>query len=135
MSFKFHPFFIGSIGSWFHAYRHQFNLTTEHNVQTIHINIRNNRKHLKSAWMESNQITKSYSSSTVSQANEKPYYDYDNGVVDDTVDDDGDGNKQKSLRKQINVRKPSTMLNTMRERRAANIFNDNYVTDAQNNGK
>lgn len=68
------------------------------------------------------------------------YYDYENGVRDDTVDiddddGDGDGNKQKSLRKRINERKPSPMLNTMRERRAANIFNDNYVTDAQNNGK
>lgn len=61
------------------------------------------------------------------------YYDYDNGVG--ATVDDRDGNKQKSLRKQINERKPSTMLNTMRERRAANIFNENYVTDAQNNGK
>lgn len=85
--------------------------------------------------MDPNLITKNTSSSTVSQANEMPYYDYDNGVRDDTVDDDGDGNKQKSLQKQINERKPLPMLNTMRERRAANIFNENYVTDAQNNGK
>lgn len=36
----------------------------------------------------------------------------------------------------IGERKQSPMLNTMmRERRAANIFNENYVTDAQNNGK
>lgn len=32
-------------------------------------------------------------------------------------------------------RKPSPMLNIMRERRAANILNENYVTDAQHNGK
>lgn len=32
-------------------------------------------------------------------------------------------------------RKPSTMLNTMRKKRSANPFNENYVTDSQNNGK
>lgn len=67
----------------------------------------------------------------MTQANEMSYYDYENGVRDDTVDDDGDGDGNK----QTSLRKPSPMLNTMRERRAANIFNENYVTDAQNNGK
>lgn len=37
---------------------------------------------------------------------------------------------------QTGERKQSPILNTMmRERRAANTFNENYVTDAQNDGK
>lgn len=60
------------------------------------------------------------------------YYDYDNS------DDDNIGNKHKYQQqhsREQTERKPSPMLNTMRKRRAANIFNENYVTDAQNNGK
>lgn len=67
----------------------------------------------------------------MSPSNEMSIYDYDS-TIDENNDD---SNKLKSLRKRTNERKPSLMLNTMRERRAANIFNENYVTDAQNNGK
>lgn len=67
-----------------------------------------------------------------------PYYsDYDNSGDDD----DDVGNKQNKYQ-QYGAKspaqtewKPSQMLKTMRQRRAANIFNENYVTDAQNNGK
>lgn len=66
-----------------------------------------------------------------------PYYsDYDNSGDDD----DDVGNKQNKYQqypvpRAQTERKPSQMLKTMRERRAANIFNENHVTDAQNNGK
>lgn len=71
-------------------------------------------------------------------SSERPYYDYDNS--DDDDDDDGDNdvaNKQNKYQQPPlqTERKPSSMLKTMRERRAANILNENYVTDAQNNGK
>lgn len=75
----------------------------------------------------------------LSSASETLYYDYDNNKDDAGADDDGDdvGNKKHNKYQQQpqTERKPSPMLNTMRERRAANIFNENYVTDAQNNGK
>lgn len=69
-----------------------------------------------------------------------PYDDYDNNNNDDDGDGDSDddvGNKkQNKYQQQLQTeRKPSPMQNTMRKRRAANIFNENYVTDAQNNGK
>lgn len=70
-----------------------------------------------------------------------PYYDYDNSNDDDGDDDDDDDssstNKKQSKHQQQSQtqRKSSPMLNTIRERRAANILNENYVTDAQNNGK
>lgn len=67
---------------------------------------------------------------------EVAYYDYDNSG-DDSGDDDDVGNKHnKHQQPQVQTeRRPSPMLNIMRERRAANIFNENYVTDAQYNGK
>lgn len=69
----------------------------------------------------------------MSTVNEIPYYDYNNDATDDN---DVDDNTQKSLDQRIlSERKPSTMLNTMRKRRAANIINENYVTDAHNNGE
>lgn len=66
-------------------------------------------------------------------SSEVAYYDYDNSGDDD----DDVGNKHnKHQQPQVQTeRKPSQMLNIMRERRAANIFNENYVTDAQYNGK
>lgn len=69
-----------------------------------------------------------------------PYYDYDNNHDGDDDDDDGDddvGNKKQNKYQQPpqTERKSYQILNTIRERRAANIFNENYVTDAQNNGK
>lgn len=71
-----------------------------------------------------------------------PYYDYDNSSDDDGDDDDDDDSSSSSNKKQNKhqkqsqtQRKSSPMLNTIRERRAANILNENYVTDAQNNGK
>lgn len=62
-----------------------------------------------------------------------PYYDYDNS-------DDNDAGKKQSKYQQHpeppTERKSTQMLtNAMRSRRAANIFNENYVTDTQNNGK
>lgn len=69
--------------------------------------------------------------STVSQV--PPYYDFDNS---DDDDDDNDGENKQSKYQQhpeaSTERKSSQML---RARRAANIFNENYVTDTQNNGK
>lgn len=73
-----------------------------------------------------------------STVNEMPYYsDYDNSGDDD---DDDFGNKQNKYQQYRDSpaqteREPSQMLKTIRERRAANIFNENYVADAQNNGK
>ncbi|XP_031630325.1 uncharacterized protein LOC116345246 [Contarinia nasturtii] len=74
------------------------------------------------------------------------YDDYITSIDDDDDDDDDDirngdnvGTKKQPNKQQPQPppvqteRKPSQMLNTMRKRRAANIFNENYVTDAQNN--
>lgn len=64
---------------------------------------------------------------------EVPYDDYDNGDDDNVAE-----NKQSKYQQHPEPpteRKSSLMLNTMRTRRAANIFNENYVTDTQNNGK
>lgn len=42
---------------------------------------------------------------------------------------DAYGNQQMA-----SERKPSTMLNAMRTKRSTNNFNENHVTDTQNNG-
>lgn len=43
--------------------------------------------------------------------------------------------QQSSTERKPTSTSESSMLNVMRERRAANLFNENYVTDAQHNGK
>ncbi|XP_055319441.1 uncharacterized protein LOC129577050 [Sitodiplosis mosellana] len=74
----------------------------------------------------------------LSTGSQTPYYDNSNDDDDDDGDDDAadDSNKKQNKyqqQPQKSERKPSPMLNTMRERRAANILKENYVTDAQNN--